>query len=116
MQADDIEKISETTPLAVVLDRLVERNDPDGTRGHVSAAVREHIERIIGPAATEALVTCYIRERELVFEVKEAAWAHSLAYFGDEYCRALNEDMGADLVERVRCMVKPQQTNSSKNI
>ena len=98
----DIDKMSETTPLALELERLLGRIDPDGTRraSPLGASVlRRAWEESAGQQVAGITRGLALRGAELVVTVDNPVWAQELSLLAEKYRDPLNEALNRELKE-----------------
>ena len=92
----DIDKISQTTPLAIALERLLGQVDPDGTKRatHTKASLLQQAwEQSAGQQVADITRGLALRRTELFVTVENPVWAQELNLLAEDYRVRLNETL-----------------------
>jgi predicted nucleic acid-binding Zn ribbon protein len=86
-------------PLALALDGLTEALAPATTL----ARVQQAWEQAVGPVIAAASLPTAERDGVLTVTCTESVWASELDLMGSQLVGRLNQELGAELVVKLRC-------------
>jgi len=96
----DIDKLSETTPLALELERLLGKLDPDGSKRAAnpgSLVLQRAWENCAGKQIADITRNLTLRKTELIVSVSTPIWAQELSLLSEDYRAKLNSALAETL-------------------
>lgn len=93
------------TDLGSALRGITARLDRKSGGGLTQVRVATAWDKVAGPTVNEHTTGAHLRERELVVFVDSPVWATELSALASQYQKAINEEIGQELVTSVRFSV-----------